>query len=61
MIVYENDGSLSFSATSNRFSVSNPVSLSFTDVEPDGDYDLVVEDNQSTTHIYYNDGAGNFE
>ncbi len=62
--LYLNDGTGSFTETPNVFTKVALGSASFADIDLDGDQDLLlvgaVINNPSVTHIYTNDGQGNF-
>lgn len=64
-ILYINDGSGSFSMdTNNEFEGVMASSVAFSDVDNDGDNDLLItgwtNSFQNSTKLYSNDGAGNF-
>ena len=62
--LYLNDGSGNFSLVSNTpFAGVRRGSLVFGDLDGDGDQDVLISgtsENTPLTHLYFNDGAGNF-
>jgi len=63
-VVYENDGSGSFTARSAPLRAVSRASVELGDIDADGDLDLVLagenNDGAATTQVYRNDGTGAF-
>lgn len=62
--IYKNDGSGIFTIATNFFAALDSASISFADIDADGDKDAILTGRDNSfipvTYLYLNDGLGNF-